>query len=51
MSDGPYEQSGMSDRPMCDRPVSDHPIIDEEFMRRRDGLETLAPTEGPCAGA
>ena len=26
MSDGPYEQSGMSDRPMCDRPVSDHPI-------------------------
>ena len=27
MSDGPYEQSGMSDRPMCDRPVSDHPII------------------------
>ena len=27
MSDGPYEQSGMSDRPVSDRPVSDDPII------------------------
>ena len=27
MSNGPYERSGMSDRPMSDRPVSDHPII------------------------
>ena len=27
MSDGPYERSGMSDRPVSDRPMSDHPII------------------------
>ena len=25
MSDGPYERSGMSDRPMSDRHVSDRP--------------------------
>ena len=23
-------------------------LLNEEFMWRRDGLETLAPTEGPC---
>ena len=28
MSNGPYEQSGMSDRPMSDRHVSDRPYTD-----------------------
>ena len=28
MSDGPYERSGMSDRPVSDRPMNDHPIIE-----------------------
>ena len=23
-------------------------LLNEKFMWRRDGLETLAPTEGPC---
>ena len=23
-------------------------LLNEEFMWRRNGLETLAPTEGPC---
>jgi len=25
-------------------------LLNEEFMWKRDGLETLAPTEGPCEG-
>ena len=28
MSDGPYERSGMSDRPVSDRPVSDGPYTE-----------------------
>ena len=34
MSDGPYERSGMSDRPMSDRPVSDHPIIVRNILEK-----------------
>ena len=32
MSDGPYERSGVSDRPVSDRPVSDHPIIASKII-------------------